>query len=171
MALLKGSKEPGFSSLHSTLSARTLCMSCRCCSFPVGEVVNVGLPQHTHPSIHPSTHLPCTTNIVNSILHACACDSVCPAGAAGPLLGEGVTMGLDEELDEAARQEREKMRAQFRPEDLAQYAIKGELLDCAGAAACMSDTTWSSTAWSSTSCFSTARTAADGTCVLILAHA
>jgi hypothetical protein len=40
-----------------------------------------------------------------------------------------VTVGLDEELDEAARQEREKMRAQFRPEDLAQYAIKGELRD------------------------------------------
>jgi hypothetical protein len=42
------------------------------------------------------------------------------------LLGEGVTADLDEELDEAAQQEREKMKAQFRPEDLAQYAIKGE---------------------------------------------
>lgn len=37
-----------------------------------------------------------------------------------------MTEGLDEELDEAARQEREKMRAAFRPEDLAQYTIKGE---------------------------------------------
>lgn len=42
------------------------------------------------------------------------------------LLGEGVTVGLDEELDLAAVQEREKMKAQFRPEDLAQYAVKGE---------------------------------------------
>jgi len=41
-------------------------------------------------------------------------------------LGEGVTADLDEELDEAAQQEREKLRAQFRPEDLAQYAIKGK---------------------------------------------
>lgn len=48
------------------------------------------------------------------------------AGVGGVLLGEGVTADLDEELDEAAQQEREKMKAQFRPEDLAQYAIKGE---------------------------------------------
>lgn len=41
-------------------------------------------------------------------------------------MGEGVTANLDEELDEAAQQEREKLRAQFRPEDLVQYAIKGE---------------------------------------------
>lgn len=59
---------------------------------------------------------------------ACLLPDVCllPPGASAPLLGEGVTVGLDEELDEAARQEREKMRAAFRPEDLAQYTIKGE---------------------------------------------
>jgi hypothetical protein len=66
-----------------------------------------------------------------SCLYPCPCVFMqllrlfCP-GVSGPLLGEGVTVGLDEELDEAARQEREKMRAAFRPEDLAQYAIKGE---------------------------------------------
>lgn len=43
-----------------------------------------------------------------------------------PLLGEGVNMELDEELEEAARVEREKMRQQYRPEDLQQYAITGQ---------------------------------------------
>lgn len=42
------------------------------------------------------------------------------------LLGEGVTVDLDEELDEAAQQERDKLRAQFNPDDLAQYVIKGK---------------------------------------------
>jgi hypothetical protein len=42
-----------------------------------------------------------------------------------PLLGEGLTVSLDDELDEAAQAERDKMRAAFKPEDLAQYAIKG----------------------------------------------
>lgn len=48
------------------------------------------------------------------------------AGGGAALLGEGVTEDLDAELDEAAAVEREKMKAQFRPEDLVgQYAIKG----------------------------------------------
>lgn len=47
-------------------------------------------------------------------------------GVDGPLLGEGVEVGLDEELEEAAEVEREKMRQQFRPEDLQQFAITGE---------------------------------------------
>ena len=42
------------------------------------------------------------------------------------MLGEGVTVDLDQELDEAAQRERDKIRAQFRPEDLLQYSIKGE---------------------------------------------
>jgi hypothetical protein len=50
------------------------------------------------------------------------------AGGGAVLLGEGVTADLDAELDEAAAVELEKMKAQFRPEDLVgQYAIKGGL--------------------------------------------
>jgi hypothetical protein len=41
------------------------------------------------------------------------------------LLGEGVTVGLDEELEEAAKAEREKLQQQFNPEDLQQFAITG----------------------------------------------
>jgi hypothetical protein len=53
------------------------------------------------------------------------------AGGGAALLGEGVTADLDAELDEAAAVEREKMKAQFRPEDLVgQYAIKGEFVCC-----------------------------------------
>ena len=56
------------------------------------------------------------------------------AAAAGagdaPLLGEGVDVGLDQELEEAAQLEREKMREQFRPEDLQQFAISGRVLCC-----------------------------------------
>lgn len=48
------------------------------------------------------------------------------AAGDGPLLGEGVDVGLDQELEEAAQVEREKMRQQFRPEDLQQFAITGK---------------------------------------------
>lgn len=51
------------------------------------------------------------------------------AAAAGagdaPLLGEGIHQGLDQELEEAAQLECEKMRQQFKPEDLQQFAITG----------------------------------------------
>jgi N-acetyltransferase 10 len=47
------------------------------------------------------------------------------AASGAPLLGEGVDISLDEELEEAARLEKEKMRQQFRPEDLQQFAITG----------------------------------------------
>jgi hypothetical protein len=47
------------------------------------------------------------------------------AASGAPLLGEGVDVSLDEELEEAARVEREKLRQLFRPEDLQQFAITG----------------------------------------------
>lgn len=56
------------------------------------------------------------------------------AAAAGPLLGQRVTVGLHEELEEAAAVEREKMKQQFRPEDLQQYAITGGRARGGGAA-------------------------------------
>lgn len=47
------------------------------------------------------------------------------AASGAPLLGEGVDISLDDELEAAAAVEREKMRQQFRPEDLQLFAITG----------------------------------------------
>jgi hypothetical protein len=55
------------------------------------------------------------------------------SGGPPPLLGGGVLGPLDEELEAAAAAERDKMRTAFKPEELAQYAIKGACV-CAGAA-------------------------------------
>ncbi|WIA39314.1 hypothetical protein OEZ86_005429 [Tetradesmus obliquus] len=57
------------------------------------------------------------------------------AASGAPLLGEGVDISLDDELEAAAAVEREKMRQQFRPEDLQQFAITGADEDFAKAAA------------------------------------
>ncbi|KAF6255647.1 GNAT acetyltransferase 2-domain-containing protein [Scenedesmus sp. NREL 46B-D3] len=65
--------------------------------------------------------------------HAASAADAAASGA--PLLGEGVDISLDDELEAAARIEREKMRQQFRPEDLQQFAITGADEDFARAAA------------------------------------
>ena len=63
---------------------------------------------------------------VATALPAAAADAAAASnGGVAPLLGQGVDVSLDEELDAAAAVERERLRAQWNPEDLAQYVITG----------------------------------------------
>jgi N-acetyltransferase 10 len=67
---------------------------------------------------------------------AAAATAADAAASDAPLLGERVDISLDDELEAAAKVEREKLRQQFRPEDLQQFAITGKCVLSSGTECC-----------------------------------